>query len=96
MLLTQLDLGIMCVPLVQRLAMSVAAMHKSDDLGLMQALQCMQQRIKHHIPEAEFESETNRCMSLAPGQNRKPLTVLTDRQMAWCCHGSHQLQVIFT
>ena len=46
MLLTQLDLGILCVHLVQRLAASIAVMHKSDDLGLMQALQCMQQRTK--------------------------------------------------
>ncbi len=46
MLLTQLDLGNMCVHLVQRLAMSVAVMHKSDDLKLMQALQYMQQSIK--------------------------------------------------
>ncbi len=46
MLLTQLDLGIMSVHLVQRLAMPVAVMHKSDDLELMQALQCMQQRSK--------------------------------------------------
>ena len=46
MLLTQLDLGIMCVHLVQRLAMSVAVMHESDDLELMQAWQCMQQRSK--------------------------------------------------
>ena len=44
MLLTQLDLGIMCVHLVQRLVMSVAVMHNSVDSGLMQALQCMQQR----------------------------------------------------
>ncbi len=44
MLLGQLDLGIACVHLVQRLAMSVAVMHNSDDSGLMQALQCMQQR----------------------------------------------------
>ncbi len=46
MLLTQLDLGMMCAHQGQRLAMSVAVMHKSDDLGLMQALQCMQQRTK--------------------------------------------------
>ncbi len=79
MLLAQLDLGITCVHLVQRPAMSVAVMHNSDDSGLMQALQCMQQRKqqnccrKRHIPEAEVQSVTGRCMSLAPApeQNRK-------------------------
>ncbi len=44
MLLAQLNLGITCVHLVQRLAMSVAVMHNTDYSGLMQALQCMQQR----------------------------------------------------
>jgi len=44
MLLAQLDLRITCVHLVQKLAMSVAVMQNSDYSGLMQALQCMQQR----------------------------------------------------
>jgi len=61
MLLAQPDPGIACLHLVARLAMSVAVapMHNSDNSGLMQALQCMQQRKqqdccrKRDIPEAE-------------------------------------------
>ncbi len=46
MLLAQPDLRIACLHSVKRLAMSVAIalMHNSDYSGLMQALQCMQQR----------------------------------------------------
>ncbi len=46
MLLAQSDLGIACLHSVKRLAMSIAIalMHNSDYSGLMQALQCMQQR----------------------------------------------------
>lgn len=56
MLLTQLDLGIMCVHLVQRLAMSVAIMHKSDDLEPCSACSkgannCCR---KHRMPEADL------------------------------------------